>query len=128
MDVYLRELIAMLLTASQILEAPDLKFEDVPCPEWGGDVRIRNLTGIERDAYEASLIVVSARESRVDRANVRARLVSLAACDESGKAIFTPADVERLGGKSAAALDRCYDVAARLAGLSAADQKDLEKN
>ena len=30
-----------LLTAEQILEASDRRYEVVDCPEWGGEVRVR---------------------------------------------------------------------------------------
>jgi hypothetical protein len=42
------------LTRDAILQAPDLQGEDVAVPEWGGTVRVRGLSGAQRDAYEAS--------------------------------------------------------------------------
>ena len=38
-----------LLTKSAILGINDLKHEDVPVPQWGGTVRVRAMTGQERD-------------------------------------------------------------------------------
>ena len=46
----------MYLTRDAILQATDLTFEDVAVPEWGGVVRVRGLTGTERDAFEASVV------------------------------------------------------------------------
>ncbi len=44
-----------LLTKDDILGADDLATEDVEVPEWGGCVRVRALTGTERDAFEAAM-------------------------------------------------------------------------
>ena len=48
--------------------------------------------------------------------------------DAQGQRLFSEADVAALGKKSAAALGRVYDAAARLAGLSAEDVEELTKN
>jgi len=45
----------MTLNKEQILRADDLKTEEVDVPEWGGSVRVRVLTGTERDAFESSI-------------------------------------------------------------------------
>ena len=44
------------LTAAEILGTEDIVEELVEVPEWKGTVRVRGLTGRERDAYEASLL------------------------------------------------------------------------
>ena len=36
------------LTAETILNAEDFRYEDVECPEWGGTVRVRSLSGGQR--------------------------------------------------------------------------------
>jgi len=50
-----------LLTRDAILEAQDLQHEEVYIPEWGGSVRVRTLTGAERDAFEQSIVDQRAR-------------------------------------------------------------------
>lgn len=115
-----------LLSRDAILGADDRRTEDVSVPEWGGMVRVRALSGAERDAYEAGLVQLRADgSSRVSLENVRARLVSLAACDEHGERLFSDGDVKVLGAKSGAALDRVFDVARRLSRLSDADVEEL---
>lgn len=111
-----------MLTREQILQCDDLPKETVKVPEWGGEVQVRTMTGTDRDAFEASLI---GKEGRLE--NVRARLVSLAVCDESGSRLFDDADVAALGAKSAKALDRVFAVAQRLNGIGA-DQVEQAKN
>lgn len=116
-----------MLNREAILAAADLKFEDVPVPEWGGSVRIGSMTGLQRDAWEQSL-VPKKKGDGVDVSNIRARLVAACAIDENGVCIFTEADAAALGKKSAAALDRCAKVAQRLNGLTEEDVKDAVKN
>jgi len=114
----------MNLTKKQILSANDLPKEKVEVPEWGGHVFVRTLTGVERDRFEQTLL----DGKNVNMANVRARLVVLAAIADDGKRIFADTDATALGEKSASALDRVYGVAQRLNGLTAADVEDLAKN
>ena len=44
-------LIVGLLNRSAILDAEDLKHEDVEVAAWGGTVRVRMMTGAERDEF-----------------------------------------------------------------------------
>ena len=112
---------AELLTRAQILEAEDLGSEVVPVPEWGGSVLVRGLTGRERDLFEAS--IVRMREGGVSASleNIRARLVSMTVIDEDGCRLFDDRDVRALGEKSGSVLDRLFDVARRLSGMTEAD-------
>jgi hypothetical protein len=112
----------------KILESQDLPVEKVPCPEWGCDVWIRTLSGVERDQFEESCLVQRGKKKEANMRNARAKLVCLAAVDESGKQIFGPADHDNLGSKSSKVLDRLFGVASRLAGISQTDMEDLVKN
>ena len=117
-----------LLTKSAILAANDLKTQDVDVPEWGGAVRVRAFSGRERDAFEASLVRGDGKDRKVDLTNMRARLVALSVVDEAGQRLFTDEEVDLLGAKSGAALDRVFAVAQELNGLSGADVEALVKN
>lgn len=117
-----------LLTKDQIFAADDIKSERVAVPEWGGDVLVRGLTGAQRDAWESSLTVRKGKIMVPNMTNFRARLVVMCVVDETGKPVFHQGDVDQLAGKSGAALDRLYDVAARLSGITEGDVEDLAKN
>ena len=117
-----------ILTRETILEADDLKRELVKIPEWGGDLYITTLSGADRDSYEASICRFEGGTARQDFENMRAKLVSRTAVDESGKRIFSDKDTIELGRKSAAALDRCFAVASRLNAVSDSDMEELAKN
>ena len=114
-----------MLTKATILDLDDLVRETVPVPEWGVDVVVRTMTGGERDAFESE---ISKAGGFVGMDNVRARLIVRTAVDESGARLFTDDDVVALSGKSAAALSRLFDVAARLNGLTKEDKEELAGN
>jgi hypothetical protein len=102
-----------------------LRSEDVEVPEWGGIVRIREMTGSERDAWEQSLV---GAKGKINIENVRARLVSRCAVDESGARLFSDEDAEALGQTSAAALERVARVAQKLNKLSETDLEEAKGN
>lgn len=107
----------------QILAADDIGYEDLPIDEWGGaKIRIRGLTGTERDAYEAKAVAVrnGGQDVELRLADFRARLVVKCLYDpETGERVFADNEVSALGGKSAVVLERLFKVAQRLSGLDA---------
>lgn len=117
-----------LLTKDQILGVVDLEHEDVEVPEWGGTVRVQMLTGAERDAFEQEIVTRQGKKVQMNLANVRARLVALCAVDGEGQRLFGDADVKALGRKSALALNRVFEVAQRINGLTEQDLEELAGN
>ena len=111
-----------------IFAIADLKTEDVLVPEWGGTVRVRSLTGVERDQFEAESMEKHGDGYKANFTNLRARLISLAAVDGLGKRLFTAGDAQKLGKKNASALNRVFEVARRLSGLTGQDVEELAKN
>ena len=111
-----------------ILKAAALKTEDVPVPEWGGSVLVRELRGRERDEWEASLAVQRGKQMVPDTANMRAKLAARCIVDADGEPLFSQQDVAALGELSAAALERVWDVATRLSGLASASVEEKAKN
>lgn len=116
------------LSKAQILGATDLKSEDVSVPEWGGTIKIRTMTAKERDSFEAGLVRGDGKARKTDFTNFRAKLVALTAVDEGGNRLFTDAEADQLGEKAAAPMQRAFEVAQRLNGLSQADVDELTKN
>ena len=117
-----------LLSKEQILKADDLKSEIVEVPEWGGDVTVRMMTGAERDAFEASIFDAKGKDSKVNMKNLRAKLIILTVISDAGEKLFTDADIDILGGKSAKALDRIFAVAQRINGIGQKEVEELTKN
>lgn len=118
----------MPLSRDEIFRKHDILTEEVEVPEWGGSVTVRGMTGRQRDAWEASFQKRQGKRTITDIDNVRAKLVAFCVVDVEGNRLFTDGDVEELGGKSAAALDRIADVAARLSGIAEEDVEELVGN
>jgi len=124
-----------LLSGADILNADDLRDDVVDVPEWGGRVRIRAMTGGERQEFDESLMRVSQKAGE-DGATIdfhahrlRLKLCSMVMIDADGHRLFPkPDDVARLAQKSAAALQRVYERAAELSGLSREAVEEAAKN
>tara|TARA_R100000664_G_C2701792_1_gene101849 strand:+ start:354 stop:713 length:360 start_codon:yes stop_codon:yes gene_type:complete len=117
-----------ILTRDQILSANDQTTETVEVPEWGGSVIVSTMSGRERDAFESSLMADKGSSKSANMANLRARLASLCCVAEDGTRMFTQADIEALGNKSAAALNRIFLAAQRLNGIGEDAVEELAGN
>ena len=115
------------LTREQIVNAQDLKPEEVPVPEWGGKLLVRGLTGTERDAFEAAITERNGKDTKLNMTNIRSRLSASCVVDQAGARMFADADIKVLGAKSGAALDRVFKVASRLSGIGTDDVEELAK-
>lgn len=113
------------LTKDEILSAQDLPTEIVEVPEWGGNILVRGMSGTERDSFEGGVVSMDGKTTKVNMQNIRAKMVAQCIVHENGGRIFTDQDVEALGSKSAAALDRVFNVVQRLSGLTNEDVKKL---
>jgi hypothetical protein len=117
------------LTREAILASRDVTIERVEVQEWGGEVYVRNLSGKSRDSFEGSRVrVMPGNTVEMVHDNTRARLLSMTLCDEHGALLFSQDDIEALGEKDAAVLDRLFDVAQRLSGMRPTDGRDKLKN
>ncbi|MGW1000481.1 hypothetical protein [Streptomyces sp. NPDC002520] len=124
----------MALNRDAILGAVDVQSDTVPVPEWGGDVIIRGLTGDELDAFQGSIRQFrpsfdgKGMEPVLVQDGMRAKLLVKCLVDEAGERLFTDQDAPVLGAKNGSVIDRLYDVAARLSGLSEEEKAELEGN
>lgn len=113
-----------MLTREQILGKSDAVTERVDIPEWGGYAFVRELSGTERDAFEASIL----NGGKFDPHNVRAKLVVRSLVDDAGNRIFTDADVDEVGRKSGTVLKRVFEIAQRINKMRPEDVDELAKN
>lgn len=117
----------MPLSKDQILKArASLQQVEVRVPEWGEDatVCVRELSGNERDRWDQILY-----ESRDDFRGVRSKLLAMTLCDESGESLgFTEAEIDQLGGKGGAVIDRLFETAKKLSGIDGDAVEEAEKN
>jgi len=117
----------MLLSKEQILNANDRKFEDVAVPEWGGSVRIAEMSGIARNEFEMSLIKeIGADGIPVqDLSNISNKLLAVCIVDEDFKPLFT---VEELSNKNNHILNRLYEIAEKMNAVSQGSVESAAKN
>lgn len=122
------------LTRDAILDADDKRLDPVEIPEWPdengnpGIVYVRSLTGTERDHYEQSTMAMRGSTVIPKLEHARARLIVLTACDETGERLFTTDDVRALGRRNARPIERLFDKAREMAGLTAQDLEELVGN
>lgn len=114
----------------KILAADDLKWEDVPVPEWDATVRVRVLTSGERDRWEAlAYLDKDGGKTAVAPEDIRAKLIVFACVDpETNERLFTEEDIAALSKKSGVAMNRLWPVASRLSRILASDVEELAKN
>lgn len=117
-----------LLSKDQILASKDLNYEEVSVPEWGGTVKIKTMTGSERDDFEASVYETKGKDASINFKNFRSKLVAKTLVDESGVRLFKDTEVDLLGQKSSKALDRVFSVAQKLNGIGQKEVEELTKN
>ena len=124
----------MALNRDAILGAVDVQTEKVFVKEWGDDVIVRGLTGDELDNFQGSVRQFrptfdgKGMEPVLVQDGMRAKLLVKCLVDEAGERLFTDQDAAALGAKSGTVIDRLYDVAARLSGLSEEEKAELEGN
>lgn len=118
--------VTKVLTREEILKADKLAVEQVYVEEWGGNVCIKEMTGTERDAFEAGIISMKAGgKADVQMQDARAKLLVNVICDEKGTRMFRGDEVGVVGKLGAKKIDKLFEVASRLNGLSQKDVKEL---
>lgn len=114
------------LTKADILGADDRKPVEVEVPEWGGTVLVALMSGEARDCFEFESY--QSRQRGEPAVNLRARIAARCMVDADGNRLFGESDIDALGKKSGAALDRVFDVACRVNKIGPQDIDDLEGN
>ncbi|MGH7341913.1 MAG: hypothetical protein ACREKH_15590 [Candidatus Rokuibacteriota bacterium] len=116
---------------AQILAADDRPFTDEDVPEWGVKLRVRGLSGTERDAYEAKAVALKqgGQDIELRLANFRSRLLVKCLFDpETDERIFEDNEVNALGGKAGNVIDRLFDVAQAMSGMDSGAAARAEGN
>jgi hypothetical protein len=116
------------LTAQQILQVDDRDYEDVSCPEWGGVVRIRSLTGAEYDDFQESIMKGRGQNKDVRFRNMRVKLIQRCAVDGNGALLFSEDDINRLNKKNSKPIDRLFDACQKIIGMSDEDAEEMVKD
>lgn len=111
----------MLLNKDQILNAEDIKYAEVDCtPEWSGSVKVKAMSGIERDSFE--------RNHQLGKlTHYRATVSARAIVDENGDRLFSEAEIIKLSEKSAVPLNKIYEKVMEISGVTEEEIDELEK-
>lgn len=105
----------MALSREEILNARDYHIEEVPVPEWGGTVLVRTISATSKERIGQRMVGPEGKERNM--IGYRAAIAAESIVDDKGNLLFTQADVELLGKKSEAALDRIVNVSRRLSKM-----------
>lgn len=113
---------------SAIAETPDVPTEEVDCPELGGAVRVRAITGTVRNRLEAAFAAIQDGADGKVMDKVVTSLLSSCIVDERGNAILTGDMAAKLFRNHASAAFRIRDKAVEMAGMSADDKERLTES
>lgn len=117
------------LNKEEILAMDDIPMEEVTIPEWKGrTVLVCGMTGAGKNAYESSLFELKGTTRTMKLQNATAKLLVRTLVNRQRQPLFTESDIERLGTKSAAALERLVKVAQRLSSIGQDEVEALVKN
>ncbi len=112
-----------------ILEADDRKTEVVDVPQWGVQLRIRELSGIARAEIKSLWLGVIGENGKPTGTprDIAALTVVHGIVDDAGNAVFTAADVGALLQKNGDAIERIYMAINRISGLGEEPKEDARK-
>jgi hypothetical protein len=109
-----------LLTAQQILDAQDLRTEDVKIEEWGGSVRIREISAADAEAAKEA--------AGEDGKRLFLEMIARCVVDEQGQPSFTREQADGLLKKSNRPLMKLGKAVMHINGMTEEAQKELSKN
>lgn len=110
-----------ILSREAILNAKDIKQEEVFIPEWEGSILVQSLSGKRR----AEIMDVSMNaKGKLDTSKLYPALL-IAGCVEP---TFNKADAEMINEKNSGALEKAAKVIMKLSGISQDDLEETEKN
>lgn len=112
-------------TRDDILGMTQLPWEEITLPN-GKTIIVQGMTGLERDAFENTIIGRRGGKRNLD--NLRARLAVRCVKDApDGSLLFGQHDADRLGRIRADVLQKIFDAAQRLNGMSYEDLAEMGK-
>jgi hypothetical protein len=111
------------MNRESILAKRSVRIVPVEVPEWNDTVFLRALTVGDRDRIDQFV-----HESKQRLSGFRSLVLSLCLCDQHGNRVFTDAQRAEIDSIDAGIAERLFNAAMPLAGISAADAKEIEGN
>lgn len=115
-----------MLSRDSVLTASDATFSTVDVPEWGGQVRIRQLTGKQQEI--TNKINDAKCAEPISFGGYAAAIVCYGCIDESGKRLFLDTDAKAIGERDASAVNRVALAIMKLSGATIEEQQAIEGN
>ncbi len=114
--------------SKEAILAAELAFEDVAVPEWGGTVRVREMTAAEREQFAQTYARRDKAAEEGREFSIQGALVAMCVVDANGARLFSDDEVAVLALKSGVAIDRIYDVAYKLSKIGSGATDEIAKN
>lgn len=119
----------MSLTREQILSNKSFRSKVIEIPEWGGEVRLKAMSGADREAMEAAVYEdVGGKMQLKKGVSYIAEMLIRTWCDDDGNLLFKPDEINLIQEKDAVILARIFKVATEVNGLSGEEEREIEKN
>ena len=116
------------MTGEEILALDLIAKEPITIPEWGGEYMVHALTAEQRDAMEQENYLARKANGGDVNPTMRARMAVATLHHPTGKPVFGPSAVAKLGKQPATILDRIWDAAIRLSGMGAEAEQEAKKD
>jgi hypothetical protein len=119
----------MSLTREQILSNKSFRSKTIEIPEWGGEVRLKAMSGADREAMESVVYEDVGGKLQIKKGvSYMAEMLLRTWCDDDGNLLFKPDEINLIQEKDSVILARIFKVAAEVNGLSGDEEKVIEKN
>jgi hypothetical protein len=119
----------MSLTREQILSNKSFRSKTIEIPEWGGEVRLKAMSGADREAMESVVSEDVGGKLQIKKGvSYMAEMLLRTWCDDDGNLLFKPDEINLIQEKDSVILARIFKVAAEVNGLSGDEEKVIEKN
>ena len=116
-----------LLTKEAILQSKDYQDEVINVPEWGGSVRLKTMSGVERDMFETEAMKRK-KGDKIELKGLKSFLLMLTLVNDKGERLFAEADIDELNKKSGAVIDTLFVKCQDLNKLTQGSLEDSVKN
>ena len=118
-----------ILTKADILAAKDLEPVKVPVKEWGGDVLIKKLSGVEAEVARGLIKQHQKGDDLKDAFKLMAKILAMTIVNEDGSFTFeAEEDIVALEEKCSAVLQFLFEEAMKLNSLGKLASEQAEKN
>lgn len=110
---------------SAIAERPEIVTEEVDCPELGGAVLVREMTGTIRNRLEAGFSAIQDGADGAIMDKVLVALVSACVVDDAGRPFITGDMAKTLLKNHPRAVFRIRDKSVEMSGISEEDAEEM---